>query len=474
MYWLIVVFHLVVAPLAGLHALLYKRDYRASLGWIGIILVFPIAGPLLYFVFGINRIRNRARLVSGRHLPFLEFGYERATPLPSPESDEAEQTLVQPVLATVGRRATGAALLPGNAIEPLINGEQFFPRLLAAIDEARSSVLLSSYLFSTHGVAGDVIDALGRAAARGVTVQVLIDGVGAWYSLRRAVRRLRRLGVQVAAFNPPTLLPPSFAINLRNHRKVAVIDGTLGFFGGINIDQRHLVESPDTRHPTEDVHFAVRGPVVAALLQTLAHDWWMATRRKTEGVAPESTAVGAAACRVIRDGPDDSLDYLSMTMIGVFAAARHDITVMVPYFLPSREMIAALQSAALRGVRVRVVLPERSNLRVVDWATRNMLWELVMWHVEVYLKPAPFAHTKLIVVDDRYVMGGSANLDPRSLRLNFELGVEMFDRKLAQHMRNHVDTAIGKSHRVSLEELDGRPLWVRCRDALVWLFSGYL
>lgn len=474
LYWIIVTVHLIVALLAALHALLYKRDYRASLGWLGIIIVFPVAGPLLYLLFGVNRIRTRARLVSGRDLPYLEFSYERSQPLPVPCPDPLEAELPEPRLAVVGRNATGDTLLGGNRVEPLYNGEQFYPRLLEAIAGAQHHVALSSYLFSAHGIAGEIIEALGAAANRGVNVAVLIDGVGAWYSLRRAVHRLRRRGVQVATFNPPTLLPPSFAINLRNHRKIAVIDNRVAFFGGINIDQRHLVQDSTNRTPTEDVHFVAEGPVVAALQALLSHDWWMATRETLTAPAALPSQPGQAACRVIADGPDESLDYLSMTLQGVFASARHSISIMMPYFLPAREMLAALQTAALRGVQVRILLPERSNLRMVDWATRNMLWELLMWRVEVYFKPPPFAHSKLIVVDEQYVMAGSANLDPRSLRLNFELGVEIFDIPLAQQLSEHINACIAVSRPVELAELDSRPFWQRVRDAGVWLFSGYL
>lgn len=474
-YWLILVFHVVVAPLAGLHALLYKRDYRAALGWIGIIIVFPVAGPLLYSLLGVNRLRSRARLVAGRRLALLDFSYERSTLLPDPQADAVERDLPEPPLATVGRRATGAPLLPNNRVVPLFNGEEFFPALLHAIGQAHSDIALSSYLFSTRKVAGEVIAALGAAAERGVRVQVLIDGIGAWYSLRRAVRSLRRAGVRVAVFNPPSLIPLNFALNLRNHRKIVVIDGDHGFFGGINIDPRHLVQDPGNRHPTEDVHFQIEGPTVAALHALFTRDWWIATREQLPPPpAPRQPVTAGIACRVIGDGPDDSLDYLAMTLQGIFAAAQHSITIMVPYFLPAREMIAALQSAALRGLQVKVLLPAHSNLPYVDWATRNMLWELVMWRVEVYLKPPPFAHTKLIVVDGHYVLGGSANLDPRSLRLNFELGVELFAPELARELDKHIHEQIRHSHCLTLEELDGRPFWRRCRDAAVWLFSGYL
>jgi cardiolipin synthase len=163
-----------------------------------------------------------------------------------------------------------------------------------------------------------------------------------------------------------------------------------------------------------------------------------------------------------------------MTLIGLFSAARTEINIMVPYFLPPREMMVALQAAVLRGVRVRVILPERSNLRMVDWATRKMLWELLVWNVEIYYKPELFDHAKLILLDDQYAMGGSANLDARSLRLNFEVGVEMLGGAVNQTLRQHFEQVLSRCRRAGLEELDRRSHLQKARDAFFWLFSDYL
>ncbi len=473
-YWIIVLFHLVIMPIAAVHALIYKRDHRAALGWIGVILLFPVAGPLLYFLFGINRLRTKAQIFAGHHLPVMSFGYERTSPPQLQEPDPLIETMSNPELAGVGRRATGQPLLPGNQATLLINGEAFFPALIKAIDEARHWVVLSTYLFGHRGEAKDVITALAQAKARGVAVYVLADGVGTCYSLRAAVRALRRADVTVALFTPPSLLPPSLDINLRNHRKIAVVDQSIGLFGGINIDDRHMVDNPANPHPTEDVHFLVRGPLVAALTQLFCHDWDLVTGAMPELTELPSPPAGESTCRLIDDGPHDNLNQLSMTLIGVFTAARERIRIMMPYFLPNHEMIAALQSAILRGVSIEIILPERSNLRFVDWATRNMLWELLLWDIDVRYKAAPFAHSKLILVDDSYVMTGSANLDARSLRLNFELGVEWFDAELAAELHDYLDAAYSHSRSVTLAELDQRPFWQRLRDAFFWLFSSYL
>lgn len=473
-YWLIVIFHLVIMPLAAIHVLVSKRDHRAALGWIGVVVLFPIAGPVIYFLLGINRVRTKAKVFAGHHLPMMHFGYERASREAGEHQDSANEQTDCPYLASVGGRATRRPLITGNNVEPLFNGEQMFPRLIEAIDSARDYILISSYLFSSHGIGGKVIEALCRATGRGVSVKVLIDGIGAWYSLKGVARPLRRAGVEVHLFRPPALLPPTLDINLRNHRKIAVVDAELGFFGGINIDNRHMVEEPGNLDITEDLHFLARGPVVEALQGVFAKDWSLTTGEPLELHTNVAAPAGRAACRVIEDGPDDNLNNLSTTITALFSAARRDLTIMTPYFLPEREMLAALQSAKLRGVRVRVVIPERSNLPYVDWATRNMLWELLLWDVEIYFKPAPFAHSKLILIDSQYIMAGSANLDARSLRLNYELGVEIFDSELAEKLTDFVERAISSSRRASLTEMDERPFWQRIRDAFCWLFSSYL
>ncbi|HCS28897.1 MAG TPA: phospholipase, partial [Spongiibacteraceae bacterium] len=326
MSWLIISLHIGVMALALVHALIYKRDHRAALGWVGVIVLFPIAGPVLYFIFGINRIRLVARNFSGHYLPFLHFGYERADRQYTASSFDAEPPL--PAIMRVGKRATREPVSSGNRIEMLFNGEAFFPRLIAAIDGATQSVLLSSYLFSPRGIGKEVILAMSRAVTRGVAVRVIIDGTGALYSARTAFSSLRKAGVDVAEFMPPSLIPPSFGVNLRNHRKIAIVDGREAFFGGINIDSRHMVDDPDNSHKTKDVHFLATGPVVQSLQKVFRRDWWMATRQELKDLPSpqEGGGSGSVCCRVIDDGPDENLDALAMTLLGLFSAARESIT----------------------------------------------------------------------------------------------------------------------------------------------------
>jgi cardiolipin synthase len=280
----------------------------------------------------------------------------------------------------------------------------------------------------------------------------------------------------MARFLPPTLLPPSVHINLRNHRKILVADSQVGFTGGMNIGGRHLVEGETNRHGTKDIHFRLTGPVVEDMAQVFLSDWGFVTG---EYIAPPTTTTvtdfsGNAICRTIVDGPNEDLGRLATILVGAIALARKRIVIVTPYFLPSLEIIVALQAAALRGVQVTIILPAKNNLPFVHWATRNMLWQLLRWGVRVYYQPPPFAHTKLFLVDNHYTQIGSANIDSRSLRLNFELAIEVYDEAFSALLTNHVENLLVQSQEIFLEDIERRALVIRTRDAIAWLFSPYL
>ncbi len=465
---------LLVAIYAAGHALLSRRDPRTAWGWIAVCWLFPFAGPALYFIFGINRIRAGAQRLG------MESRAPGGTALHADDVRHSRHGGGEPVpiwleeLARTADTLTGLPLLAGNRIEALHNGEQAYPRMLAAIDAARHSIALATYIFDNDAVGARFVEALARAHARGVAVRVLIDGFGQHYSLLPIARRLRARGVHCAIFNPLRLLPPSLHLNLRNHRKLLLIDGQIGFTGGMNIGRRHLV-GDGVAHAASDIHFELHGPVLGQLYDIFADDWRLAAAPELPRPPPCAAAPSSSAiCRVITDGPNENYDHLTMVLQAAISAAHRDVLVMTPYFLPPNEMIAELQAAALRGVRVEVILPVKSNLPFVHWATRNMLGELLRFGVRVYYQPPPFCHSKLFVIDGAYAQIGSANLDARSLKLNFELAVEVYDRAFAQTLAAHFNGVRAHSRPVALAEIEARSLPARLRDAAFWLFSPYL
>jgi cardiolipin synthase len=450
----------LVSLATATHALLFKRRPQSAFAWIAIAFTLPFAGALLYWIFGINRVRARAQR--------LHIGHPTHPPQCIPAAPPAGLA----PLARLGSAVCDLPLVGGNSVEPLHNGEQAFPAMLDAIDRASGRVFLSTYIFDTGPVGRRFIDALAAAGRRGVDVRVLLDGVGELYSWPRTRRALHRAGVRYARFIPPRLLPPSFSVNLRNHRKILVVDGKVAFTGGINIRERYL--STVRERGIVDLHFRLEGPVCAQIEAVFAHDWSFVTG-DTAAIPPVVHETrGTALCRAVTDGPDDDIDRLTELLVGAIGHARRRVAIMTPYFLPPREIIAPLQAAALGGVDVAVILPERNNLPYVHRATRHMLWELLQRGVRVYYQPPPFAHSKLLYVDDDYAQIGSANLDPRSLRLNFELNVEVYDRATVAALAEHFESTRRRSRAVTLADVDGRRLPTKIVDGIAWLFSPYL
>ena len=472
-HWVALLMHLVIAPFSALHAMLYKRDPRAALGWVSACLLFPLFGPVAYYLFGINRIRTQARRLLSPGPRHLHIGYERGLIGGNVVTNPTSMDTSLQKFANTADRLTSRPVAINNDVVMLCNGEQAFPAMLEAIAQAKHYILLISYLFESDVIGKQFAEALITAENRGVKVHVIVDGVGERYSWPRISKKLKRAGIAVASFIPPKLWPPSLSINLRNHRKLLVVDGAVAFTGGMNISDRHWYDS-GSRKRTADVHFSIRGPVIEQLQVIFNEDWRFTTKQNLDFLkTPESTS-GRACCRCISDGPNQDLDKIALALIGAISVAEKSIFIQTPYFLPSREMIVALQSAALRKVDVRIILPSKSNLRYVDWACRNLLWELLQYDVAIYFERPPFAHTKLFVVDGVYAQIGSANLDSRSLRLNFELNVELFSAEAVRPLTSYLERIQQRSEKTSLQNLDGRPFLTRVRDAACWLFAPYL
>jgi cardiolipin synthase A/B len=466
----------LISILASSHAVLYKRDSRAAVAWVGLIWLVPFLGGLLYLLLGINRIRRK---VAGRrghesvHFnPLDDFScsmQDLAVHLPPGCEDLRE-------MAKLCESLTRLPLMKGNSIEALFDGDEAYPAMLEAIDAATSSINLVVYIFDNDSVGKRFLSALSHAVARGVDVHVLIDGVGSRYPGLEITGLLREAGVRTELFMSGFWPWRTPYLNLRNHRKVMVIDGCTGFTGGMNIRTEYLLADNPTS-PARDIHFRVKGPVVQQLQAAFVADWLFTNGELLEGeqwFPPCRSVPGSVLARVISDGPDQDMDKMSMAFQGALAAARHKVLVMTPYFLPDRALIAALNICALRGVEVDIVLPQENNLKMVAWASMAQMWQVLEWGCRVWMSAPPFDHSKVMVIDGALSLIGSSNWDPRSLRLNFELGVECYDANLTQQLESRIRKSMESANRLTLADVDARPLPVKLRDGLIRLAAPYL
>ena len=456
---------------ASIHVVLWKRNSRAAVGWIGLIWLAPFIGVMLYLLLGINRIQRKAQRLRPP-MPSVNVSWPASVPL-----EEISSSLAIRELTELGENVTRLPLATRNTVRILRNGEQAYPAMLDAIEHAKRSISLSTYIFANDETGQRFVRALSEAVKRGVQVRVLIDSVGSRYGWTSIVSSLRQSQVPVATFLP-SLFPWEFRYaNLRNHRKLLVVDGKAAFVGGMNIRHRHVVSEVKYR-PIQDVHFRIDGSLATQIQETFAIDWRFTTGEvlsdSTWFAEDDSQEANGVAGRCIADGPDESLDRIRKILHGAISVAQSSILIVTPYFLPDDALVTALSVAALRGVRVDIILPSKSNLHVVQWASTAQLWQVLEPGCHIWLTPPPFDHSKLFVVDGEWSFVGSANWDPRSLRLNFEMNCELYSAEIAQQLQAIGEERKRSAHRLTLDELNSRHVLIKIRDGIARLFSPYL
>ncbi len=473
--WLLAASNLVASIGCTVHIVLRKRETRAAIGWTGLVWLAPLLGAVLYVSFGINRIQRKAVA-----LQLKEALTHRSIPVPIDDETSLRQrfTRLNPNLtglANLVGSLTWTQALPGNRINPLVDGDQAYPEMLRAIENAGRSVSLVSYIFDSDRAGEAFSQALKKAHHRGVAVRVLIDEIGSRYSRPNMVRRLKSEGIPCVSFLP-TRTPRLFKYaNLRNHRKILVVDGKIGFTGGTNIREGHW-RSLKPADPAQCLHFRVEGPVVSHLQKAFIMDWAFASGETLEGLAwlPEIKRTGPVWARGIPDGPDEDFETLKDTLLAALSAAIHTVRICTPYFLPDVTLIRAIAIAAMRGVDVRICIPEKNNMPMVAWAAAAQFWQLLEKDVQIYFTPPPFDHTKLFVVDGIWSLIGSTNWDARSLRLNFEFNVECYDEALGEKLKKIVDEKISRGRMIKMRDVKNRSFPVQLRDGMARLFMPYL
>ena len=479
-YWphILVALSIVLGVPAAIHATMTKEEVRAAIGWVGVIMLSPVVGPLIYAVGGVNRIRRKTLNLSREGL--LAAGWHHMAEYDV--SNEHVQVAYGGALAAMQRLGDAVGrckLTSGNRIALLSTGDEAYAAMLAAIDTAERSILMETYIFDRDGAGERFVAALSAAVARGVAVRVLIDAVGARYSIPSIVSDLRQANVPVDVFNGNIVMGLRLPYaNLRTHRKILIVDGSVAFTGGLNIRAGFCTEFSGEAAAL-DTHFRLTGPVVSDLFRIACEDWRFSGGDNLSGetwqIAPPPDAPDSGMlARVVPSGPDKSLETNHRMLMGAVSVAKRHIRIMSPYFLPDRELISAIVTAARRGVEIDIVVPSANNLKLVDLAMTAQFDQLLKYGCRIWRASGAFNHSKLTVVDGAWSYVGSSNIDPRSLRLNFEVDIEVVDPDFADLIGNRIDAALSQAREVKLEDLTARPFAQRLVERITWLGSPYL
>ena len=465
-----VILHVSSSLLTSLHVLLFKENERTSLAWIGLVIFSPVVGTLFYWLFGINRIKRLAQKGHPQTVKQDFCNQEQVI-----DFHHLPKNWHSSIIA--GYTINPVNYVADNRIEPLVNGDMAYPAMLESIENAKHYIVLSSYIFDYDPLGKQFVNALAAAHQRGVTVNVLLDGIGVGYSWRKSDRVLKKLGVKTARFLPAISFTSIRFINLRNHRKILCVDGDVAYIGGMNISKNNVVKKAS--RPVDDIHFKVIGPVIDQISQVFKEDWFFATGSLIQFPffkpnMNKQTKQNSVVARVIQDGPDEHHNRVRWALINALACAQKSVKIMTPYFIPDQILMSSLHAAALRGICVEIIVPEHSNILFVDWVMEANFPRIIQHGIKIYKNKRPFDHSKIIIIDDIWSFIGSTNWDPRSLEFNFEINLECFDADFNAKLSTLFSLKRQNAALVIEDELSHLAIYKKIRNNLVRLFSPYL
>jgi len=468
----IVFAYFVLSVGSAVHILIHKDDIKSSIGWIALVFLSPFIGVILYIFFGINRVKRKGTKLRNKktspdaalkkdagllfgNIPlhcesFIKYGYN-----------------VYPQKFTFG-----------NSVIPLQNGIQSYPEMAEAVKNAKKEVLVESYIFDSDPETDKLIEAFKTAIANGACVKVLIDAIGTLKIFKESIeKKLSKVkGLEYGVFLP-FHFPYTFSLfNLRNHRKIMLIDSQTAFFGGMNLAMANTLTG-DAEKGIIDITFKVEGPVVEQLKRVFEDDWEFVKKKKLHSRAcftpnSENAQTGIPA-RIIPDGPDSESGKIELLVQGMINFASKKILIITPYFLPENNILTALEMAVMRGVNVEIIIPQKSNHKIIPWATEPNFLRLASKGVKIYMTPPPFDHSKIFVTDDEKVLVGSSNWDVRSFKLLFEADMEIISKDIAKQLTEIAEEKKKKAKQFDITASKNLPFLKRLRNNACRLITPY-
>ena len=447
--YLIGLIHLL-GVIAALHAVFTVRTAQGAIAWAMSLLFIPYFTLIPYLVFGSRTfdpdLQPRRQATPALHGASASRhrrpGVEEALTARNSESYAALRAMPK-----LGRMPC----LANNQVSLLIDGQATFDAIFKAIEAAHDTVLIQFFIIHDDGIGRELKALLLRKAAEGVKIYVLFDSVGSHALPSAYIQSLREGGVNIRAFATRRGWFNRFRVNFRNHRKIVVVDGMLGFMGGHNVGDEYLGGNPRLS-PWRDTHVQVSGPVLACLQESFAEDWYWAARQLPPLILPDTYPDNGVLCQVLASGPADPQETCSLFFVDAIHAARERLWITSPYFIPDEAVSAALRLAVLRGVDVRILIPSRPDHRIVYAASSLFAFEAVQAGVRMFRYGPGFLHQKVVLVDNEVSAIGSANLDNRSFRLNFEIMLLTVDLAFAAQVEAMLQHDFDQAREITPED----------------------
>ncbi len=445
-----------------------NRNPSKSLAWILALMFLPVVGLVLYLFFG-QSLRNE-RMLSKQNRLLLQASNKP----PKVDLDHLPLSTTSRRMLTLCYKLGKAPYYPGNKVRMYIKGREKFADLIDDLRQARHFIHMQYFIFRDDNLGCQIRDELVAAAQRGVEVRVLFDDMGSWTVNRRFFRDMQKNGIDVHPFMRVAFPNPSLRINYRNHRKIVVIDGKIGYIGGMNIADRYV--NGDDDHSWRDTHLRIEGPAVHGLQFSFAIDWSYECKTLLSGdfYFPQIEPAGDKGIQIITSGPIGGWENIALICQQIVSTASRYVYIQTPYFLPTDTLINALSVAALSGIDVRIMIPNRPDSIILRWGSFSYIAQMLQAGVRVYLYQPGVMHAKTIVADDEIVSIGSANFDFRSFEHNFETNALVYDKELALRVKADFCNDATECHETNASEWQDRPWAQKVCESVVRLISPVL
>jgi cardiolipin synthase A/B len=458
---------------------LERKDAGSTWAWLLVLFFIPGLGFITYLLFGRSLNRSKmfqwedqkkigiAQLISNQLMELYtgNFAYRN-------EVERKYHDLIYMHL-----RNNDAVLTQDNEIDIFTDGNDKFHSLLNDISHAKDHIHLQYYILKKDNIGKRLLAALVQKAKEGVKVRILYDDLGSRGMTRRFFKELRAAGGEVEVFFPSNLHIINLRLNYRNHRKLAIIDGKIGYVGGFNVGDEYLGKNPKFGY-WRDTHLRIKGSAVFAIQTRFVLDWNQASHLNnipySSNLFPKVTTVGEVGIQVVTSGPDSEWEQIKNGYIKMISSAKKTIWIQTPYFIPDASLLDALRIAALSGVDVRIMIPNKPDHLFVYWATYSYIGEMLKTGAKVYIYDNGFIHAKTIIVDGEISSVGTANIDVRSFRLNFEVNAFIYNENIAHQLTKSFLEDMELSWELTEEKYQKRSIKIRFKESVSRLLSPIL
>jgi cardiolipin synthase len=470
-------FYIITVIFTVILVIQQKGDPLKTISWLLVILFLPYVGIVLYFFFGKNyrkeKIYSRKGLSDQEHLKKLSI--DQFINLPQKEFFKNEKLRSKINIMRLLLNSSKSLVTENNKVKVLQNGRATFDSIIEAIDKAQHHIHLEYYIIEDDHIGNLIRKLLIKKAKEGVLIRFIYDDVGCWSLPKNFIESMTDAGIEIYSFLPVRFPFFTNKINYRNHRKIVVVDGKVGFVGGLNIADRYLKGVEDIGI-WRDIHLRLEGEAVSSLQVVFLVDWYFVSEEVVQGEAyfPVSNIPDQHLVQITTSGPDSDWASIMQAYFAAISSAQSSIYICSPYFLPNESILTALKTASLSGLDVRIILPARSDSKMVFWSSRSYVTELLEAGIRIYFYEKGFPHSKLLIVDGVLCSVGTANMDIRSFDQNFEVSALIYDEDITRELMDSYIADLKNSTEIILSDWEKRPKKDSIRESIARIFSPLL